>query len=307
MKPIRGLLCVIVVVAMLFASPLFAQAIGFEAEEKYESVFVIYSGTALGSGFAIGENCIITNAHVIDNPMDVVVETYGGATHKAYVLGMDEYMDIAVLFVTDAVFPYLEIADLTAMKTGDDIYAIGAPQGMAYTLTKGGISAKEREVGGQTYIQIDAPINKGNSGGPLLNDNGQVLGVNTLKMTDSEGIGLAIPISRVCTYLQSLNVELTNAGNVVGRVEMPTQPEPTQPATEIPDEFIPDNENEEQTDTPEKAKTPLFAIVAVLVAALSLAGNVVQAVLLINERKKRVVLPPYDPTERTDFEIEILE
>ena len=94
------------------------------------------------------------------------------------------------------------------MKTGDDIYAIGAPKGMAYTLTKGGVSAKERMIGNKSYIQIDAAINEGNSGGPLLNDAGQVLGMNTLKMSDSEGIGLAIPVNRICEYLKSLGIEL---------------------------------------------------------------------------------------------------
>ena len=159
MRPIKVLLSLIIVVAVLFASTLSADAIGFDAEMAYGSVFVIYSGNSLGSGFAVGPNCIVTNAHVINNPRDITVETYEGDKYKASVLGMNERQDIAVLIVKDAKFPYLEIADLSTMKTGDDIYAIGAPHGMAYTLTKGGVSAKERIVGKQSYIQIDAPIN----------------------------------------------------------------------------------------------------------------------------------------------------
>ena len=190
MKAIRVLLSLIMVMAVLLASTLSVSAIGFEAETVYESVFVIYSGNSLGSGFAVGENCIVTNAHVIGNEENITVITYGGAEHKATVLGINVYEDIAVLIVEDAVFPYLTIADTSTMKTGDDIYAIGAPKGMAYTLTKGGISAKERMIGNRAYIQIDAAINEGNSGGPLLNDAGQVLGMNTLKMSDTEGIGL---------------------------------------------------------------------------------------------------------------------
>ena len=183
MKPIRVLLSLMIVVAALFASTLSANAIGFEAEKAYESVFVIYSGNALGSGFAIGENCIVTNAHVVEDARNITVVTYGGSEHKASVLGINKHEDIAVLIVAGAEFPYLDIADLTAMKTGDDIYAVGAPKGMAYTLTKGGISAKERMIADQYYIQIDAAINEGNSGGPLLSDSGQVLGMNTLKMS----------------------------------------------------------------------------------------------------------------------------
>jgi serine protease Do len=289
------------VVAVLFASTLSVGAIGFEAETAYESVFVIYSGNSLGSGFAVGENCIVTNAHVIDNPRSITVETYGGTKYKASVLGMNEQQDIAVLIVKDAQFPYLDIADMSTMKTGDDIYAIGAPKGMAYTLTKGGVSAKERMIRNQSYIQIDAAINEGNSGGPLLNDAGQVLGMNTLKMSDSEGIGLAIPISRVCEYLKSLGIELNTNGNVVDSVEIPeeTKPSDTKPGN--------DNENKEPSaDHDDEQRTPAITYIAVVIAALSLAVNVVLTVLLINEKKKSTVVP-YDPSERTDFDIDILE
>lgn len=300
MKPIRVLLSLIIVVAVLFASTLSVGAIGFEAEKAYESVFVIYSGNSLGSGFAVGENCIVTNAHVIDNPRSITVETYGGTKYKASVLGMNEQQDIAVLIVKDATFPYLDIADLSTMKTGDDIYAIGAPKGMAYTLTKGGVSAKERMIGNQSYIQIDAAINEGNSGGPLLNDAGQVLGMNTLKMSDSEGIGLAIPISRVCEYLKSLGIELNTNGNVVDSVTIPeeTKPSDTQPGD--------DDESKEPSDDHDEQRTPAITYIAVVIAALSLAGNVVLAVLLIHEKKRSTVVP-YDPSERTDFDIDILE
>ena len=301
MKPIRVLLSLIIVVAVLFASTLSVGAIGFEAETAYESVFVIYSGNSLGSGFAVGENCIVTNAHVIDNPRNITVETYGGTKYKASVLGINEQQDIAVLIVQDAKFPYLDIADLSTMKTGDDIYAIGAPHGMAYTLTKGGISAKERIVKNQSYIQIDAPINEGNSGGPLLNDAGLVLGMNTLKMSDSEGIGLAIPVSRICDYLKSLGIELNTNGNVVDSV---TIPEESKSSDARPND---NEESKEPFDNPDNDQhTPKITYIAVVVAALSLAANVVLVVLLINEKKKSAVVS-YDPSERTDFDIDILE
>ena len=301
MRPIRVLLSLIIVVAVLFASTLSVGAIGFEAETAYESVFVIYSGNSLGSGFAVGENCIVTNAHVIDNPRNITVETYGGTKYKASVLGINEQQDIAVLIVQDAKFPYLDIADLSTMKTGDDIYAIGAPHGMAYTLTKGGISAKERIVKNQSYIQIDAPINEGNSGGPLLNDAGLVLGMNTLKMSDSEGIGLAIPINRVCEYLKFLGIELNTNGNVVDSVEIP---EESKPSDTRPND---NEESKEPFDNPDNDQhTPKITYIAVVVAALSLAANVVLVVLLINEKKKSAVVS-YGPSERTDFDIDILE
>ncbi len=300
MKAIKVLLSLIIVSAVLFASILSANAIGFEAEEAYESVFVIYSGNALGSGFAVGGNCIVTNAHVIENKKSITVATYGGAEYQASVLGINEYEDIAVLIVKDAAFPYLDIADLSTMKTGDDIYAIGAPKGMAYTLTKGGISAKERTIGDQTYIQIDAPINQGNSGGPLLNDNGQVLGMNTLKMSDSEGIGLAIPITRVCQYLQSLGIELDDSGNVVDKIEVPDNAPPTQAPTK------PESNPENKTDRQIVVRTPAITYIAILIAVVSLVGNAVLLGLLIKQKKINATLQ-YDPSERSDFEIDIWE
>lgn len=296
MKPVKVVLCLIIVLAVLFASPLSAYAIGFEAETVYESVFVIYSGDSLGSGFAIGENCIVTNAHVIDNENSITVETYDGMEYPAYVLGINDNEDIAILMVEDVVFPYLTIADISTMKTGDDIYAIGAPKGMAYTLTKGGISAKERTIGSRVYIQIDAAINEGNSGGPLLNDLGLVLGMNTLKISDSEGIGLAIPSNRICDYIKSLGIDIDVNGNVVDTIAAPHPLPPTE------SEKI---EDENDTD-PQREHVPAVTYVALVVAGLSLIGNVILVILLIYQKKKNITLQ-YDPRERTDFDIDILE
>lgn len=297
MKPIRVLLSLLMVMAILLASPVSVSAIGFEAETIYESIFVIYSGNSLGSGFALGTNCIITNAHVIADNSQISVLSYSGNEYKATVLGINEGEDIAVLVVENGDFPYLAVADTSVMKTGDDIYAIGAPKGMAYTLTKGTVSAKERIIQNNSYIQIDAAINEGNSGGPLLNDNGQVLGMNTLKMSDSEGIGLAIPINRICDYLQSLDIELTENGNISNEIDLPQ--------TTV-DSSIPTEDESDQTDTHTDEKIPAITFIACAIAALSLSCNIVLAVMLIYQKKKNLTLQ-YDPKERTDFEIDIWE
>lgn len=297
MKPIRVLLSLLMVMAILFASTLSASAIGFEAETIYESIFVIYSGNFLGSGFALGTNCIITNAHVIADNSQIAVLSYSGNEYKAAVLGINESEDIAVLVVENGDFPYLAVADTSVMKTGDDIYAIGAPKGMAYTLTKGTVSAKERIIRNNSYIQIDAAINEGNSGGPLLNDNGQVLGMNTLKMSDSEGIGLAIPINRICDYLQSLDIELTENRNISNVIDLPQ--------TTV-DSSIPTEDENDQTDTHTDEKFPAITFIACAIATLSLSCNIVLAVMLIYQKKKNLTLQ-YDPKERTNFEIDIWE
>ena len=298
MKLQKVLLSLICVVAVLLALPLSASAIGFTAEEKYNSVFVVTSGNALGSGFAVGENCIVTNAHVLDNPNNIVLTTYAGETHTAYLVGYDQDKDIAVLGVKDAKFTPLTVADYKSLNTGDDVYAIGAPKSMAYTLTKGVISAKEREIGKYKYIQTDAAINEGKSGGPLLNDEGNVIGINTLKMSDSEGIGLAIPMTVVCDFLKSLNIELDENGNVSETIVQ----EITNEGKDNPSEKDKDNDKNKI----DVVKTPLIVTILLIALCVSVAGNIVLIISLVFQRRKNLNLK-YDPRERTDFDIDILE
>ena len=298
MKLQKVLLSIICVVAVLLALPLSASAIGFKAEDKYNSVFVVTSGNSLGSGFAVGENCIVTNAHVLDNPNNIVLTTYAGETHSAYLVGYDQDKDIAVLGVKDVKFTPLTIADYNSLNTGDDVYAIGAPKSMAYTLTKGVISAKEREIGKYKYIQTDAAINEGNSGGPLLNDEGNVIGINTLKMSDSEGIGLAIPMTVVSDFLKSLNIELDENGNVSETIVQET----TDEGKDNPSEKDEDNDKNKN----DVVKTPLIVTILLIALCVSVAGNIVLIISLVFQKRKNLNLK-YDPRERTDFDIDILE
>lgn len=294
-KPFKTLLSLISVVAILFASTFSSQAICFDAENAYESVVVIFSGNALGSGYAITENCILTNAHVIDNEQSITVMTYSGSCYPASVIGINQDEDIAVLDVSEASFPYLIPGDFTALQTGDDIYAIGAPNGMAYTLTKGTVSAKERIIDHKAFIQIDAAINEGNSGGPLLNESGQLIGMNTLKLNHSEGIGFAIPITRILFYLDSLGMD----------------EDPANLPDTIPDHAShteePDNSKHitDKTATLEDTSSCTNDL-AWAITGVSIVGNISLTVLLIYEKKKNIILPN-DPNERTDFEIELWE
>lgn len=298
MRTIKVLVSLLVLAAVLFASVLPANAIGFDAEEVYKSVFVVYSGNSLGSGFAIGENCIVTNAHVIENVHSITLTSYEGAKYTASLLGIDEDKDIAVLVIKDASFPYLKMANLSTVKIGDDIYAIGAPKGMAYTLTKGTVSAKERIVENESFIQIDAAINEGNSGGPLLNDAGEVLGMNTMKMTDSEGIGLAIPADRIASALKELGVETDTNGNVNSTMNTPN--------TTTPIEVPSDTDKSKDTKQQEKNSLPTVTYAAIGIAAASLLGNIILVILLIYQKRKNLSIK-YNPKERTDFDIDILE
>lgn len=293
MKTFKRIAIILFVLAMILASSIPAYAIGFDTEEVYNSVFVIYSGNSMGSGFAIGENCIITNAHVINNQYDVIIETYGGEMKRAFIVALDERIDIAVIGVADATFTPLRVADLSTVSVGDDVYAIGAPNSLAFTLTKGVVSSKERLVSRQKFIQTDAAINTGNSGGPLLNDAGEVIGVNSYKMSDSEGIGLAIPIDVVVSFLETGEIELNESGNVV------------EPVIEDPPADLPISEQPNDEGSMEKPSSVVTLVLAICLT-ISLALNTALIIILVFQKKKNQYVKT-DPSERTDFDIEILD
>lgn len=293
MKTLKRIAIILFVLAMILASSLSAYAIGFDTEEVYNSVFVVYSGNSMGSGFAIGENCIITNAHVINNQHDVIIETYGGEMKRAFIVALDERIDIAVIGVADATFTPLRVADLSTVSVGDDVYAIGAPNSLAFTLTKGVVSSKERLVSRQKFIQTDAAINTGNSGGPLLNDAGEVIGVNSYKMSDSEGIGLAIPIDVVVSFLETGEIELNESGNVI------------EPVIEDLPADLPISEQPKDEGSMEKPSSVVTLVLAICLA-ISVGLNIALIIILVFQRKKNQYVKT-DPSERTDFDIEILD
>ena len=190
-------------------------------DKIYDAVFLIEATTrtskSTGSGFAYKiddkNGYIITNAHVVANATEVKVTNSKGETYDAKILGSDEYADIAVLSTNASnISKVAEIGDSSKIELGDTIFTVGSPLGSEYfgTVTKGIIAGKNRLVGSTSImleaIQIDAPINEGNSGGPLLNINGEVIGVNSMKIASAkiEGMGFAIPINTVMSYVDRL-------------------------------------------------------------------------------------------------------
>lgn len=203
----------LLIMLLTFSFPVYA--IGFDAETVFKSVVVVYSGNRFGSGFAVGSNYIITNAHVIEDEEAIKISTYKDKNYSVELVSIDAYADLAVLKLLDKTLPYLKLADYNDLSIGADVYAVGIPKDMAYTLTKGILSAKDRALADNNYIQTDAPINSGNSGGPLLNENGEVIGVNTLKIVDSEGIGLAIPMTTVAGFLKANNINVIEQSDIL--------------------------------------------------------------------------------------------
>ena len=167
--------------------------------------------SALGSGFIIDkEGIVITNNHVIQGAEDILVRVNGDKEYKAKVLGADPGMDIAVLKMeTDENFIPVKFGDSDKARIGDWVIAIGNPFGFGGTVTSGIISARNRSIGLSRYedfIQTDASINQGNSGGPLFNMDGDVIGINTaiLGPSGSIGIGFAIPSNNAQRVINQL-------------------------------------------------------------------------------------------------------
>jgi len=183
---------------------------------------------AQGSGFFISaDGYLVTNNHVVENGSQVQIVLDDGSTRDAKVVGTDPKTDLALLKVEGSDFPYVKLASQKA-RIGDWVLAVGNPFGLGGTVTAGIVSAQHRDIGQGPYddfLQIDAPINRGNSGGPTFNLAGEVVGVNTAIFSPSGGnvgIAFAIPASTVDTVVSSIQ----HNGGVVTRGFIGVQMQP---------------------------------------------------------------------------------
>jgi len=163
--------------------------------------------SALGSGFVISEDgYVVTNNHVIDGADEILIEFFSGKELPAKVVGTDKNTDLALLKVeSDGPLPFVSFGDSDNALVGDWVLAMGNPLGQGFSVSAGIISARNRALSGSydDYIQTDAAINRGNSGGPLFNMDGEVIGVNTAILSPNGG---------------SIGIGFSMASNVVSRV-----------------------------------------------------------------------------------------
>jgi serine protease Do len=183
--------------------------------------------TGQGSGFFItADGYAVTNNHVVQNAESVRVTTDDGKTFNAKVIGTDPRTDLALIKVEGGDFPFVKLAEATP-RVGDWVLAVGNPFGLGGTVTAGIVSARGRDIGAGPYddfIQIDAPVNKGNSGGPTFDVDGEVIGVNTAIYSPSGGsvgIAFAIPAATV----KNVVAQLRDKGSVTrGWIGVQIQP-----------------------------------------------------------------------------------
>lgn len=194
--------------------------VGISKIKNTEStIFLAYGAEelGLGTGIMISEKgYLLTNAHVAGEKYSSCYVTFDlGNRYKAEVIWTDTSLDLAILKINGGQFTSAKLGDSEAIKVAQEVYAIGNPIGYEFqkTVTKGIISAidrtikfteNEQEIYMSNLIQTDATINPGNSGGPLINEQGEVIGINTIKITSAEGIGFAVPINIIKPILEKL-------------------------------------------------------------------------------------------------------
>ena len=178
-----------------------------------EAVVQVKTPEGLGSGFFLNEDgYLITNFHVIEGETEISVEVYqqknGQLDRETYkqvkIIAINKFHDLALLHIEDKDAPKFKAVTLgnsDALNVGDGVFAIGSPLGLERTVTQGILSTKTRQMEGELYLQTSTQINPGNSGGPLFNLAGEVVGVTNMKITFGEGLGFAIPVELVKSFL----------------------------------------------------------------------------------------------------------
>jgi len=178
-----------------------------------EAVVQVRTPSGLGSGFFINaDGYLITNFHVIEGETEISVEVYhqhdGQLDRETYkqvkIIALNKFHDLALLHIEDKnapKFKHVTLGSADALTVGDSVFAIGSPMGLERTVTSGILSTKTRQIEGELYLQTTAQINPGNSGGPLFNLAGEVVGVTNMKITFGEGLGFAIPVELVRSFL----------------------------------------------------------------------------------------------------------
>lgn len=229
-----------------------------------------------GTGFIVNpQGYILTNSHVVDGAADLQVTFKNGKEVHGSLVAGDKKRDLAIVKLDVSNLPVAVIGSAKQIKSGDSVVAIGSPHGLDHTVTSGIVSNKNREIQGQHYIQTDAALNEGNSGGPLVNAKGEVIGINTMIDKDGSGLGFAVPVNDAYGLLKSEGVSvvtsLDNKDLAAGRLAAGKGSGASQAAV--------------------SRSRPLLAVLLLLLVV----GACVGAAVVIRRRKKKVSAAKPEP------------
>ena len=175
-------------------------------EDAVKSVVAVMTESSVGSGFFVSPNgYVVTNYHVIQQGDTVRVSTYDKKQLNAEIVGIDRLRDLALLKV-EGQYESLKLDDSDSLQVGRKVIAIGNPLGLSFTVTEGIISGLNREGpnGLEEYIQTDVSLNPGNSGGPLINTEGEIVGINNFKIGEAESLGFALESNSIRTSINAI-------------------------------------------------------------------------------------------------------
>ncbi|MGE5403384.1 MAG: S1C family serine protease [Candidatus Saccharibacteria bacterium] len=229
------------------------------------------SGRAIGTAFVINpDGYALTNNHVVEGRKKVGVKLANGMTTSADVVANDEDNDIALIKLGVCNLPTLKLGS-GRVTEGEPVMAIGAPFSLDFSVTRGIISNVSRDLDGKKMIQTDAPLNPGNSGGPLINQNGEVVGINTAIIAGATGIGFAIPIDRISKFVHKNDVAASMSLDNVRAAVVPRDK-----AAEA---------NDDKADEKEKETDRNWKIAAGVAGTLLVLGIVILAWTIIKGRR----------------------
>lgn len=260
-------------------------------EKASESVVTILCGEALGSGFVVNSNgYILTNNHVVKDGNTKV--KLGEKEFTGKVIDKDSTKDVAIVKI-DGVknIPVITLSDSDKITNTEDVYAIGSPQGLEKTTTKGIISNKTREINNQKFIQIDAVINPGSSGGPLLNDNGEAIGINTMIDEATNDYGFALPINVAKEFLDKNEIDYVL-----------TLDSALEKKADEKEEKSVENKDEKNGEAPspiENIKNNKVYLISSIVIIILVIGGIVFAILYIKKKKQKVLVN--NNTKKDDY------
>lgn len=264
----RPLLPALVLLTLLCACPLahadFAQA----ADKIRDAVVTVMLEKRMGTGFIVnGEGYVLTNKHVLDKATEATVKLANGDELPAEVVKASDTRDLLVLRVDRPHLPNVIFSSSAKLKQGAEVAAIGAPFGLSDTLTKGIVSSASRDIDGQKFVQIDAALNQGNSGGPIINDQGQVVAVATLVAKKAENMGFAIPSDDAMAFLDEAKLTYSTL-DAPTAAEVPAEGAAPPPAAAVPEAGAPAAPPAPSPPAPSFMQPWMWLVAAALVAFL---------------------------------------